>query len=196
MSSALAEYNLNFQEPVTAIGREIFDLHMLVFWICVAIGIVVFGVMIYSIINHRKSKGAVASDFHESSTVEVLWTIVPFVILIAVAIPATSTLLKVEDTSNADLTIKVTGLQWKWKYEYENGVTLLSSINADHNKARQKGSGVDVTKIKNYLLEVDNELVIPVNKKVRFLVTSDDVIHSFWIPKFAMKKDAIPGYVN
>ena len=196
MSSALAEYKLNFQEPVTAIGREIFDLHMLVFWICVAIGIVVFGMMIYSIIAHRKSKGAVASDFHESSTVEVLWTIIPFIILIAVAVPATSTLLKVEDTSNADLTIKVTGLQWKWKYEYENGVSFLSSLNADHNKARQKDSGVDVTKIENYLLEVDNELVIPVNKKIRFLVTSDDVIHSFWIPKFAMKKDAIPGYVN
>jgi len=196
MSSALAEYKLNFQEPVTAVGREIFDLHMLVFWICVAIGIVVFGMMIISIILHRKSRGAVASDFHESSTVEVLWTVIPFIILIAVAVPATSTLLKIEDTSNADVTIKVTGLQWKWKYEYENGVSFLSSLNSDHNKARQRNSGIDVTKIKNYLLEVDNELVIPVNKKVRFLVTSDDVIHSFWVPKFAMKKDAIPGYVN
>lgn len=196
MSSALAEYKLNFQEPVTAIGREIYDLHMLVFWICVAIGIVVFGMMIYSIIVHRKSKGAVSSDFHESSTVEILWTIVPFIILIAVAIPATSTLIKIEDTSNADMTIKVTGLQWKWKYEYENGVSFISSLDGEHNKARQIDSGVDVTKIENYLLEVDNELVIPVNTKVRFLVTSDDVIHSFWLPEFAMKKDAIPGYVN
>jgi cytochrome c oxidase subunit 2 len=195
-SSALAEYKLNFQEPVNAIGREIYDLHMLVFWICVAIGIVVFSMMIISIIRHRKSKGAVSSDFHESAKVEVLWTIVPFIILIAVAIPATSTLLKIEDTSNADLTIKVTGLQWKWKYEYENGVSMISSLHADHNKARQLGSGIDVTKIDNYLLEVDNEMVIPVNKRVRFLLTSDDVIHSFWVPKFAVKKDAIPGYVN
>ena len=196
MSSALAEYKLNFQEPVTAVGQEIYDLHMLVFWICVAIGIVVFSMMIYSIINHRKSKGAVASDFHESSTVEILWTIIPFAILIAVAVPATSTLLKIEDTSDADITIKVTGLQWKWKYDYGDGVSYISSLRADHNKARKRDSGVDVTKIENYLLEVDNELVIPVNKKVRFLITSDDVIHSFWVPAFAVKKDAIPGYVN
>jgi cytochrome c oxidase subunit 2 len=169
---------------------------MLVFWICVVIGIFVFSMMIISIIRHRKSKGAVSSDFHESAKVEVLWTIVPFIILIAVAIPATSTLLKIEDTSNADLTIKVTGLQWKWKYEYENGVSMISSLHPDHNKARQLDSGIDVTQIDNYLLEVDNEMVIPVNKRVRFLLTSDDVIHSFWVPKFAVKKDAIPGYVN
>jgi len=193
---SLAEYKLNFQEPVNAVGREIYSLHMLVLWICVVIGIGVFSMMIYSIINHRKSKGAVSSDFHESAKIEVVWTTIPFIILIAVAIPATSTLIKIEDTSNADLTIKVTGLQWKWKYDYDNGVSYISSLNADHNKARQKGSGVDVTKIENYLLEVDNELVVPINKKIRFLVTSDDVIHSFWVPQFAMKKDAIPGYVN
>jgi len=196
ISQSFAEYKLNFQEPVNEVGREIFDLHMLVLWICVVIGVVVFGMMIYSIIVHRKDKGAVASDFHESSTVEILWTVVPFIILIAVAVPATSTLLKIEDTSKADITIKVTGLQWKWKYDYGDGVSYISSLRADHNKARKRDSGVDVTKIKNYLLEVDNELVIPVNKKVRFLVTSDDVIHSFWVPAFAVKKDAIPGYVN
>ncbi len=193
---SLAEYNLNFQEPVNALGREIYDLHMLVFWICVVIGIGVFGMMIYSIIMHRKSKGSVSSDFHESAKVEVVWTIVPFIILIAVAIPATSTLLKLEDTSDADLTIKVTGLQWKWQYDYGDGVNFISSIHPDHNKARQLNSGIDVTKIDNYLLEVDNELVVPINKKIRFLVTADDVIHSFWVPQFAMKKDAIPGYVN
>lgn len=192
----LAEYKLNFQEPVNELGREIYGLHMLVFWICVVIGIGVFGMMIYSIIVHRKSRGAVASDFHESAKVEVIWTTVPFIILIAVAIPATKTLIKLEDTSNADVTIKVTGLQWKWKYDYDNGVSYISSLNADHNKARQKNSGIDVTKIEHYLLEVDHELVLPINKKIRFLVTSDDVIHSFWVPQFAMKKDAIPGYVN
>ncbi len=196
VGQSVAEYNLNFPEPVNAVGREIYDLHMLVFWICVVIGIGVFTMMIYSIIKHRKSKGAVPSDFHESAKVEVVWTIVPFIILIAVAIPATSTLIKLEDTSDADLTIKVTGLQWKWKYDYGDGVSYISSLHPDHNKARQLNSGIDVTKIDNYLLEVDNELVVPINKKIRFLLTSDDVIHSFWVPKFAMKKDAIPGYVN
>ena len=196
VGTTLAEYKLNFQEPVNALGQEIYDLHMLVFWICVAIGIGVFSVMIYSIIYHRKSKGAVSSDFHESAKVEVLWTIAPLFILLAVAIPATTTLIKVEDTSNADLTIKVTGLQWKWKYDYDNGVSFISSLTKEHNDARQRNSGVDVNTIENYLLEVDNELVIPVGKRVRFLVTSDDVIHSFWVPQMAFKKDAIPGYVN
>lgn len=196
ISSSQAEYKLNFQEPVTAVAREIYDLHMLVIWICLGIAAVVFTMMIYSIINHRKSKGAVASDFHESAKVEVAWTIIPFIILIAVAIPATSTLIDIEDTSDSDLTVKVTGMQWKWKYDYGDGVSYISSLNAEHNRARQRNSGIDVTQIKNYLLEVDNELVIPVNKKVRFLVTSDDVIHSFWMPAFGVKKDAIPGYVN
>lgn len=193
---SLAEYNLNFQEPVNQVGRDIYDLHMLVFWICVVIGIGVFGMMIYSIFVHRKSKGAVSSDFHESAKVEVVWTIIPFLILIAVAIPATKTLIEIEDTSDADMTIKVTGIQWKWKYDYGNGVSFISSLHPDHNEARRRDSGVDVTQIDNYLLEVDNQLVLPINKKIRFLVTSDDVIHSFWVPKFAMKKDAIPGYVN
>jgi cytochrome c oxidase subunit 2 len=193
---SLAESKFNFQEPVNQIGRDIYDLHMLVFWICVVIGVGVFGMMIYSIFTHRKSKGAVASDFHESAKVEVVWTIIPFLILIAVAIPATKTLIELEDTSDADMTVKVTALQWKWKYDYGNGVTFISSLHPDHNEARRRNSGVDVTKIEHYLLEVDNQLVLPINKKIRFLVTSDDVIHSFWVPKFAMKKDAIPGYVN
>ncbi len=197
--SALADYKLNFQEPVNQLGQEIFDLHMLVFWICVGIALVVFSVMFYSMIAHRKSKGAVAADFHENTTVEVIWTIIPFIILISVAIPATSTLIKIEDTGDADITIKVTGLQWKWKYEYDadgTPVSFISSLHPDHNKARAVDSGIDVTKIENYLLEVDNMMVVPVNKKIRLLVTSDDVIHSWWVPQFATKKDAIPGYVN
>ena len=144
---SLAEYNLNFQEPVNQIGRDIYDLHMLVFYICVVIGVGVFSMMIYSIFTHRKSKGAVSSDFHESAKVEVVWTIVPFIILIAVAIPATKTLIELEDTSDADMTIKVTGIQWKWKYDYGNGVSFISSLHPDHNKARQRDSGIDVTQI-------------------------------------------------
>ena len=197
--SVLAEYKLNFQEPVTELAQEIFDLHMLVFWICVWIAVAVFAVMFYSMYAHRKSKGAVAADFHENTTVEIIWTIVPFIILLSVAIPATSTLISIEDTSDADLTIKVTGLQWKWKYEYDadgTPVSFISSLQADHKAASARNSGVDVTKIENYLLEVDNMMVVPVNKKVRLLVTSDDVIHSWWVPAFATKKDAIPGYVN
>ena len=197
--SVLADYKLNFQEPVTELAQEIFDLHMLVFWICVWIAVAVFAVMFYSMYAHRKSKGAVAADFHENTTVEIIWTIVPFIILLSVAIPATSTLISIEDTSDADLTIKVTGLQWKWKYEYDadgTPVSFISSLQADHKAASARNSGVDVTKIENYLLEVDNMMVVPVNKKVRLLVTSDDVIHSWWVPAFATKKDAIPGYVN
>ncbi len=197
--SVLAEYKLNFQEPVTALGQEIFDLHMLVFWICVWIAVAVFAVMFYSMYAHRKSRGAVSADFHENTTVEIIWTIVPFIILLSVAIPATSTLIDIEDASDSDLTIKVTGLQWKWKYEYDadgTPVSFISSLNPEHKLASARNSGVDVTKIKNYLLEVDNMMVIPVNKKVRLLVTSDDVIHSWWVPAFATKKDAIPGYVN
>lgn len=197
--SALADYKLNFQDPATTVARDVFDLHMLIFWICAVIGAVVFAVMFYSMYAHRKSRGAVAADFHENTKLEIIWTIIPFVILITMAIPATKTLIKMEDTSKADVTIKVTGLQWKWKYEYTgagDGVKFISALAKTHNDARQLKSGADVTAIKNYLLEVDNELVIPVGKKVRFLITSDDVIHSWWVPQLATKKDAIPGFVN
>jgi len=201
--SAGAAYELNFQDPVTPVGRDIYDLHMLIFWICVVIALVVFGAMFYSIYKHRKSRGAVSADFHENTKLEFLWTIVPFLILVAVAVPATRTLLELEDTSEYDMTVKITGMQWKWKYEYvdgdddpSNNVQFISILDPAHNEARRADSGQDVRGIENYLLEVDNELVLPVNKKVRFLITSDDVIHSWWIPAFAVKKDAIPGYVN
>ena len=170
---------------------------MLIFWICCVIGAAVFAVMFYSMYKHRKSKGAVAADFHESTLVEIVWTAVPLIILVAMAIPAAKTLIAMEDTSNAEVTVKVTGYQWKWHYEYiDSGINFFSTLDAEHNRARQVGSNVDVTKIDNYLKEVDNPLVLPVGKKVRFLHTSADVIHSWWVPDLAVKKDAIPGFIN
>ncbi|MCB1785014.1 MAG: cytochrome c oxidase subunit II [Chromatiaceae bacterium] len=199
--SAHADYALNMREGVTSTSQSVYDLHMTIFWVCCAIGVVVFGAMIYSIIYHRKAKGAVAAQFHESTTMEILWTIVPIVILVSMAIPATSTLLAMEDTGNADLTIKVTGIQWKWKYDYVDGdaagVSFISSLHPKHNEARVLGSGVDVTQFGDqYLRDVDNPLVIPTGKKVRFLLTAADVIHSWWVPDLGWKKDAIPGFVN
>lgn len=201
--AASAELQFNFQDPVTPIARDIYGLHMLIFWICVVIAVVVFGAMFYSIYAHRKSRGAVAAEFHENTKLEFLWTIVPFAILVAVAIPATKTLLELEDTSDYDLTVKVTGMQWKWKYEYVDGdgddgnnVSFIANLAAEHNEARRANSGVDVNTIENYLLETDSELVLPTNQRIRFLITSDDVIHAWWVPAFGVKKDAIPGYVN
>ena len=187
----------NMPRGVTEISREVFGLHMLIFWVCVGIGILVFGVMFYSVFAHRRSRHPKPADFHESTTVEIIWTIVPFVILILMAIPAAGTLIKMEDSTKSDLSVKVTGFQWKWEYEYiDQGVTFFSTLHADSNRARQLGSGIDPNSVPNYLLEVDNRLVLPVGKKVRFLVTANDVIHAWWVPDFAVKKDAIPGYIN
>ena len=187
-----AAYDLNLPRGVTPISREVFDLHMLVLWVCVAIGIVVFSAMFYSIIRHRKSKGAVAAKFHESTVVEVLWTIVPFLILIGMAIPATKTLIAMEDTRNADVSIKVTGYQWKWRYDYlDDGVGFFSTLSTPKDEIFNRAE-----KSPHYLLEVDHPMVVPVNKKVRLLITANDVIHSWWVPVFGMKKDAIPGFVN
>lgn len=189
--------NINMPVGVTPISREVYGLHMMIFWICCIIGVLVFGVMFYSMFKHRKSKGAKAADFHESTTVEIIWTAVPLVILIAMAIPAARTLIAMEDTSDAEVTVKVTGYQWKWHYEYlDSGISFFSSLDSEHNAARQVGSGVDVSQFDHYLKEVDNELVLPVGKKVRFLHTASDVIHSWWVPDLAVKKDAIPGFIN
>ncbi len=204
VGAAHADFALNMRPGVSETSRSVYDLHMIIFWVCCAIGVVVFGAMIYSIINHRKSKGAVAAQFHESTTMEILWTVVPIVILVSMAVPATSTLLAMEDTSNADMTIKVTGLQWRWKYDYVDGdaegISFVSSLHPKHNEARQLGSGADLTQFGDngdeYLLDVDNPLVIPTGKKVRFLLTASDVIHAWWVPDFGWKKDAIPGFVN
>lgn len=187
----------NITKGVTAISHEVFHLHMVIFWVCVVIAVVVFGVMFYSVFAHRRSKNPVPASFHESTTIEIIWTTIPFVILIAMAIPAAATLVKMDDVRNADMSIKVTGYQWKWQYEYlgEN-VSFFSTLAAESNKARQLNSGIDVNTVENYLVDVDRPLVLPVGKKVRFLITSNDVIHAWWVPAFAVKKDAIPGYVN
>ncbi|NNG13712.1 MAG: cytochrome c oxidase subunit II, partial [Gammaproteobacteria bacterium] len=198
-SHAWADKVLNLTQGVTEVSRDVYGLHMIVFWICVFIGVGVFGVMIYSMIKHRKSQGAVAATFHESHKVEIIWTVIPFIVLIALSVPATKSLLNLEDTSNPDMTVKITGYQWKWNYEYidgaAQGVKFFSNLSSAHNDVRQLKSGKNPAEVENYLLDVDNRLVLPVGKKVRFLMTSNDVIHSWWVPDFAVKKDAIPGYI-
>ena len=189
---ASAEYGLNFQTPVTEIAKEVYSLHMLIMLICVGIGVVVFGAMFWSIVMHRKSRGHKAAKFHESTTIEIIWTAIPFLILVGMAIPATATLIKMEDTKNADLVIKVTGYQWKWKYEYlEQDVSFFSTLSTPRDQIDNKAN-----KGKDYLLEVDNQLLIPTGKKVRFLLTANDVIHAWWVPQLGVKKDAIPGFIN
>ena len=192
---AAAQNQVNMSPGVTEIGADIFELHMLIMWICVVIGVAVFAVMFYSIYAHRKSKGHQASQFHESTKVEVAWTVVPFLILIAMAVPATSTLLEVYDNDEAELDILITGYQWKWKYEYllESGepVAFFSNLATSQEEIYNTDEKGD-----NYLLEVDEPLVIPTNTKVRFLVTANDVIHSWWVPEIAVKRDAIPGFIN
>lgn len=184
--------SLNMTQGVTGISGQVYDLHMLIFYICCAIAVVVFGVMFYSMYHHRKSKGAVAANFHESTRVEIIWTVIPIVILVLMAIPATRTLVAMEDTSQSDLTVKITGSQWKWHYSYfgENieFYSLLATSQKEIDGIEDKGA--------HYLLEVDNPLVLPINRKVRFLMTSDDVIHSWWVPDFAVKKDTVPGFIN
>lgn len=183
---------LNMTEGVTDVSQRVFDLHMTILYICVVIGIVVFGVMFWAIIHHRKSKGAVAASFHESTKVEILWTIIPFVILILMAIPATNTLLAMEDSSESDITIQITGSQWKWHYSYfDEDVEFYSHLATTTAQIENQRDKRD-----NYLLEVDRPLVLPIGQKVRFLITSQDVIHSWWVPDFAVKKDANPGFIN
>ena len=186
---------VNMTAGVTSVGQSIYDLHMTILWICVIIGLLVFGVMFYSIYYHRKSRGVTPATFHESTTVEIAWTVVPFFILIAMAVPATTTLLDIYNFEDSELDIVVTGYQWKWKYEYldETGenVSFFSNLRTPQSEiynTEEKGE--------HYLLEVDEPLVIPVNTKVRFLVTANDVIHSWWVPALAVKKDAIPGFIN
>ncbi|HEX7634272.1 MAG TPA: cytochrome c oxidase subunit II [Noviherbaspirillum sp.] len=191
-----AVHELNFQPPVTKIAEQIYDLHTMMLIICLAIFIAVFGVMFYSILKHRKSVGHRPATFHESTAVEIAWTIVPFLIVIGMALPATKTVVAMKDTSNADLTIKITGMQWKWGYDYlkgeGEGISFLSALSTPREQV------VDATKVKNdnYLIEVDNPVVVPVGKKVRLVTTANDVIHSWTIPAFGVKQDAIPGLVR
>jgi len=185
-------FALNMTEGATAISQEVFNLHMLIFWICVAIGVVVFSVMFYSMFAHTKKKNPVAATFHESTKVELAWTVIPFLILIAMAVPASKTLTKMYDDTAGDVNIQVTGFQWKWQYRYlEDGVSFFSNLSTDMDEIYNL-----VPKGENYLQEVDEAVVIPVGKKVRFLITANDVIHSWWVPAFAIKQDAIPGFVN
>ncbi len=189
--------DINLRVGVTELSRDIYGLHTLVLWICVAIAFVVFGVMIYSIATFRKSKGAVPATFDHNTTAEVVWTVIPVLILVGMAIPAARTLVKIDDSSGSALTVKATGYQWMWQYEYVGeGVSFYSKLAQDSNFARQLHSGVDPATVPNYLLDVDQPLVVPQGVKVRVLVTSADVIHSWWVPDFGIKKDAIPGYIN
>jgi cytochrome c oxidase subunit II len=189
---------LNLPQGVTDISRKIYALHMEVFWICVGIGVVVFGAMIWSMIAFRKSKGAVADTTLVHNTfVEVVWTIVPVIILIVMAVPAARTLVEIEDTSKTGLNIKVTGFQWGWQYEYlDEGVMYYSHLDRASDAARELGSGVDPTTVPFYLWNVDHPRVVPTGVKVRLLITGADVIHSWWVKDLGVKKDAIPGFIN
>jgi cytochrome c oxidase subunit 2 len=186
---------LNFQAPVTGIAADIFQLHNWMMGICIAIFLAVFGVMFYSILKHRKSLGHKAASFHESTAVEIAWTVVPFLIVVLMALPATKTVVAMKDTSNADITIKATGMQWKWGYDYlkgdGEGISFLSALSTPRDQIHQA-----VAKGDNYLLEVDNALVVPVNKKIRIVTTANDVIHAWGVPAFGVKQDAIPGFVR
>jgi cytochrome c oxidase subunit 2 len=200
--SAAANTSNGYNLPmgVTDLSHEIYDLHMLVFWICVGIAIVVFGAMIYSLLKFRRSQGAVADTAMVHSTkVEVVWTVIPVIILVVMAVPAAETILKIEDTRGSELSVRVTGYQWKWQYQYMNaadGISYFSTLSQDSNFARQLHSGVDPKSVPNYLLSVDKPFVVPSGTKVRLLLTSQDVIHAWWIPDFGAKRDAIPGFIN
>ena len=194
--SASAAWELNLPVGVTPLSAIVYDLHMLILWICVLIGVVVFGVMFYSIVYHRKSRGHQAAHFHHSTFAEILWTIIPCVILVGMAIPSTTTLIEMEDTSEPDMTLKVTGYQWKWRYDYlEDDLTFYSNLAPESRRAIYEVGGPQ-ERADKYLLEVDNPVVLPTNKKVRILLTADDVIHAWWVPELGQKKDAIPGFVN
>jgi cytochrome c oxidase subunit 2 len=191
-ATKIDQYQLNLTKGVTDISAKVYDLHMLMFLICVVIGVGVFAVMFWSMWFHRKSKGAKPANFHESVKVEIAWTVIPFIILIAMAIPAAKTLIAMEDASEPEVTILVTGSQWKWNYKYmDNDIEFFSNLATQSEQISGK-----LPKGENYLLEVDRPLVIPTGKKVRFLVTSDDVIHAWWVPDFAVKQDANPGFIN
>ncbi len=195
--AALADWELNMREGVTAISRDIHGLHMLIFYVCCAIAVFVFGWMILALVLHRKSRGVEPAQFSHSTKAEIIWTLIPVLILVGMAVPATQTMLDIEDDRNPDITIKATAYQWKWQYEYiDEEVSFYSNLARTSNDARRLDSGIDPTTVENYLLEVDNHVIVPVDKKVRVLITSNDVLHAWWMPDFGIKKDAIPGYIN
>ena len=190
--TALSAYELNLQQPETPIAHQIFELHTLILLVCLVIFCVVFGVMFYAIFKHRKSVGHQARQFHENTTIEIIWTIIPFFILVGMAYPATKTVLAMKNTSNPDMTIKITGYQWKWGYDYlQDGVSYYSMLATPQDQIYGRAP-----KDEHYLLEVDKPLVVPVGKRIRVLITADDVIHSWWVPAFGVKQDAIPGFIR
>ena len=194
---AQAEYALNFPRPVTQVGRDIYTLHMTIFIICVVIFVLVFGVMFYSIFKHRKSKNYEPAHFSHSTKVEIVWTIIPFIILVVMAVPATIVLIDMEDTTKSDLTIKITGYQWKWGYEYlDSDISFFATLTTPREQIDQFNADTAQPLGENYLLETDKHLIVPSGRKVRALITANDVIHAWWIPAFGTKKDAIPGYIN
>ena len=189
---AQAEYAISFQKPVTETARQIVGLHTATMWIIVGIAIVVYGAMFYSILKHRKSAGHKAANFHHNTMVEIIWTTIPFIILIAMAYPATKEIIAMKDTSKSDMTVKITGYQWKWEYDYQQeGIKFMSVLSTPRDQLESKAA-----KGEHYLLEVDNPMVVPVGKKVRVLITANDVIHSWWMPAFGVKQDAIPGFIR
>lgn len=185
-------WQMNMYKGVTPISKDIYDLHMTAMLICGVIGLVVFGVMFYSLIYHRKSKGHTPASFHENTRLEIIWSIIPFLILVGLAIPATRVLMRMDDSTDSDVTIKVVGYQWKWQYQYlDQGISYFSSLATPYHQIQNRQA-----KGPWYLLEVDRPLVVPVHKKIRFLVTSNDVIHSWWVPELGVKRDAIPGFMH
>jgi cytochrome c oxidase subunit 2 len=184
-------WQLNMYEGVTPVSKEIYHLHMVCMVVCAIIGVVVFGVMIYSLIHHRKSKGYKPASFHDNPHLELVWSIIPFLILVGLAVPATRVLMRMEDTNKSEVTIKIVGYQWRWQYEYlDQGITYFSTLSTPASQIRNEQA-----KNEWYLLEVDKPLVLPINKKIRFLVTSNDVVHSWWVPELGIKRDAIPGFM-
>jgi cytochrome c oxidase subunit 2 len=190
--AAADAWQMNMPKGVTPLSHEMYNLHMVAIYICAAIGVVVFGVMFYALFKHRKSKGHQPAVFHENIRLEIIWTIIPFLILVGLAIPATRVLMRMEDNSNSEITIKIVGYQWKWQYTYlDRNISYFSSLSTPFNQIENKQSKNDW-----YLLEVDNPVVVPIHKKIRFLVTSNDVIHSWWVPELGVKRDAIPGFMH
>ena len=196
-SPVFADWALNMPKGVTELSAETYQIHMIIFWWCVAIAIVVFAAMIYSLINHRKSKGVEPATFSHSMTAEVVWTVIPIVILLVMAVPSAELMIKLEDTRDPDMTVVITGYQWKWHYAYQGeDVSFYSTLARPSAAARRRGSGIDPESVENYLRDVDRPLVVPRDAKVRVLLTSNDVVHAWWVPDLAIKKDAIPGFVN
>ena len=198
--NVLAHWTLNLREGATPISQEIYNMHMVTLWVVTIIGILVFAVMFWSIFHHRKSRGAKAAKFSHSTTVEIIWTIIPTIIIISLAIPATKLLIKMDDTSESAITIKATGSQWKWKYDYLDGVgegiTIYSNLDDKSKEVSLRDSGLNPMEYENYLMDVDEPIVLPVGTKIRILTTAQDVIHAWWVPDLGWKRDAIPGFIN